>query len=191
MVRSTISGVLPDVFSYISSHFVSCNDFNYTGRMLHSSCIIRIWLECCFMVEVPMAEGHQLSLRLGGINYELLGSSQFWKLVCPVNRFVSIYMPVHQDAHTGTYGKWGGPEYSGWTQQKQTFSFVFWPKFLKYLANINGKHPQSNFNFQESRLLLLHFFCLHPWRSLYDYETLFSINLMYVSFPSSLSTLAW
>ena len=41
MVRSTVSGILPDVFSYIS-HFVCLYNFNYTGRPLRGPGIIGI-----------------------------------------------------------------------------------------------------------------------------------------------------
>ena len=41
MVRSTVNGILPYVFSYIS-HFVCLYNFNYTGRPLHGPGIIEI-----------------------------------------------------------------------------------------------------------------------------------------------------
>ena len=39
--EAQISGILPDVFSYIS-HFVCLYNFNYTGRLLHGPGIIGI-----------------------------------------------------------------------------------------------------------------------------------------------------
>ena len=41
MVRSTVNGILPNVFSYIS-HFVCLYNFNYTGRPLRGPGIIGI-----------------------------------------------------------------------------------------------------------------------------------------------------
>ena len=41
MVRSTVNGILPYVFSYIS-HFVCLYNFNYTGRPLRGPGIIGI-----------------------------------------------------------------------------------------------------------------------------------------------------
>ena len=43
MVRSTVNGILPNVFSYIS-HFVCSYNFNYTGRPLRGPGIIGIWM---------------------------------------------------------------------------------------------------------------------------------------------------
>ena len=43
MVRSTVNGILPNVFSYIS-HFVCLYNFNYTGRPLRGPGIIGISL---------------------------------------------------------------------------------------------------------------------------------------------------
>ena len=44
MVRSTVNGILPYVFSYIS-HFVCLYNFNYTGRPLRGPGIIGIKLK--------------------------------------------------------------------------------------------------------------------------------------------------
>ena len=45
MVGSTVNGILPNVFSYIS-HFVCLYNFNCTGRPLRDPGIIGIFVRC-------------------------------------------------------------------------------------------------------------------------------------------------